>query len=113
MEDGRTFIKGFLLVDVVVAELFSHEKLALFADVTVDDDDDEGCDDCVTIILEMTAFSIAAAVVGVGVLDVEIAANPDISDAFAGVGDLERQFFNHNSGVIKFSTNDKLNRINN
>jgi hypothetical protein len=96
LEDGRTFIKGFLL------ELFSHEKLVLFADVTVDDDDDEGCD-CVTIILEMTAFSID--VVGVGVLDVDVAwATPETSDAVAGVGDLERQFFNHNSGVIKFST---------
>lgn len=99
MEDGRTFIKGFLLDE----ELFSDEKLALFADVTVDDDDDEGCD-CVTIIFEMTALSIA--VVGVGVLDVDVAARttPKTSDAFAGVGDLERQFFNHNSGVIKFST---------
>jgi hypothetical protein len=73
--------------------------------VTVDDDDDEGCDDCVTIILDMTA-GFSNVVVGVGVLDVIIVATPETSDAVApaGVGDLERQFFNHNSGVIKFST---------
>lgn len=65
--------------------LLSLDKLTEL-DVIVDDD--EGCV-WVTIIL---GTAVAFSVVGVGVLDT------------SGDGDLERQFFSHKSGVIKFST---------
>lgn len=82
-EDGKTFIKGFL-------EL-SDDKLTEFEVIV---DDDEGWDDWVTIIFgTAVAFSIEVVVVGVGgVLDT------------SGDGDLVRQFLNHKSGVIRFST---------
>lgn len=47
-----------------------------------------------------------SAAFGVGVLETEPARcdAAAAADSEAGVGDLSRQFFNHNSGVIKFST---------
>lgn len=79
----------------------SHDKLTEL-DVIVEDD--EGCD-WVTIIFGFNVWFSFTIIVVVDAVDVVVVVfvGVGLRDP-SGDGDLVRQFFNHKSGVIRFST---------
>lgn len=94
LDDGKTFINGCFLVLLFSLELsVLCVKLAtldvIFAD-DIDDDDGGKCDGCKLFITLSSATLLENIVSGEG--------------SCSGVGDRVRQFFIHNSGVIKCST---------